>query len=79
VGRQPWIIYGVMRTADAVTPAPGLWIHFFIYAGVYLLLALLVTGLMVRHIRSVPNKYASGRQDSWTRESWIKESWARKS
>lgn len=24
VGRQPWIVYGVMRTADAVTPAPGL-------------------------------------------------------
>jgi cytochrome d ubiquinol oxidase subunit I len=79
VGRQPWIIYGVMRTADAVTPAPGLWIHFFIYAGVYLLLALLVTGLMVRHIRSVPNKYASGRQDSWIHETWTRESWARKS
>ena len=24
VGRQPWIIYGVLRTADAVTPMPGL-------------------------------------------------------
>ncbi len=24
VGRQPWIIYRVMRTADAVTPVPGL-------------------------------------------------------
>lgn len=23
VGRQPWILYGVMRTAEAVTPAPG--------------------------------------------------------
>ncbi len=23
VGRQPWIIYGVMRTADAVTPMPA--------------------------------------------------------
>jgi cytochrome d ubiquinol oxidase subunit I len=22
VGRQPWIIYGIMRTADAVTPMP---------------------------------------------------------
>jgi cytochrome d ubiquinol oxidase subunit I len=22
-GRQPWIIYGVMRTADAVSPVPG--------------------------------------------------------
>jgi cytochrome bd ubiquinol oxidase subunit I len=24
VGRQPWIIYGVMRTKDAVSPMPGL-------------------------------------------------------
>lgn len=24
VGRQPWIVYGVLRTADAVSPAPGL-------------------------------------------------------
>ena len=24
VGRQPWIIYGVLRTRDALTPMPGL-------------------------------------------------------
>ncbi len=24
VGRQPWIVWGQMRTADAVNPAPGL-------------------------------------------------------
>ena len=24
VGRQPWIIQGIMRTVDAVTPMPGL-------------------------------------------------------
>jgi cytochrome d ubiquinol oxidase subunit I len=23
VGRQPWIIQGVLRTAEAVTPMPG--------------------------------------------------------
>jgi cytochrome d ubiquinol oxidase subunit I len=22
-GRQPWIVYGVMRTADATSPVPG--------------------------------------------------------
>ena len=26
VGRQPWIVYGVMRTEDAVTDASGIWI-----------------------------------------------------
>ncbi|MFC3897177.1 cytochrome ubiquinol oxidase subunit I [Lentzea rhizosphaerae] len=24
VGRQPWVVYGILRTADAVSPAPGL-------------------------------------------------------
>jgi cytochrome d ubiquinol oxidase subunit I len=24
VGRQPWIIYGIMKTKDALTPMPGL-------------------------------------------------------
>jgi cytochrome d ubiquinol oxidase subunit I len=23
VGRQPWIVYGLMRTADAVSPVPA--------------------------------------------------------
>ena len=23
VGRQPWTVYGVLRTADAVSPIPG--------------------------------------------------------
>jgi cytochrome d ubiquinol oxidase subunit I len=31
VGRQPWIIDHVMRTADAVTPMPGLRIPMVIY------------------------------------------------
>jgi cytochrome d ubiquinol oxidase subunit I len=27
VGRQPWIVQGVLRTADAVTDAPGVsWV-----------------------------------------------------
>ena len=28
VGRQPWVVYGVMRTEDAVTGASGVWITF---------------------------------------------------
>src|SRR4051812_39765681 len=28
VGRQPWIVYNVMRTKDAVTGASGVWITF---------------------------------------------------
>ena len=28
VGRQPWIVYNVMRTEDAVTQASGVWVTF---------------------------------------------------
>jgi cytochrome bd ubiquinol oxidase subunit I len=28
VGRQPWVVYGVMRTEDAVTGASGIWVTF---------------------------------------------------
>ena len=28
VGRQPWVVYGVMRTEDAVTGASGVWVTF---------------------------------------------------
>jgi cytochrome bd-type quinol oxidase subunit 1 len=29
LGRQPWIVYGVMRTQEAVTPMPGIAVPFF--------------------------------------------------
>lgn len=35
VGRQPWIVYGIMRTADAVNPSPGLWAGLVILVAVY--------------------------------------------
>jgi cytochrome bd ubiquinol oxidase subunit I len=28
VGRQPWVVYEVMRTKDAVTGASGIWVTF---------------------------------------------------
>jgi len=43
VGRQPWVIYGVMRTADSVTPMPGLVIPFMTFTLIYLGLAVAVT------------------------------------
>ena len=35
VGRQPWIVYNVMRTSDAVTQANGIWITFGLIVGLY--------------------------------------------
>lgn len=38
VGRQPWIAQGVMRTAEAVTTAPGVWMVFYVTMGIYFVL-----------------------------------------
>ncbi|OSS39398.1 putative Cytochrome bd2, subunit I [Christiangramia flava JLT2011] len=51
VGRQPWIVYQVMRTSEAVTPMPGLQFSFYLYVVVYLILAITVFWLMQRQIR----------------------------
>jgi cytochrome d ubiquinol oxidase subunit I len=48
VGHQPWIIYGVMRTSEAVTPMPGLVVPFVIFTAVYIFLALIVALLLRR-------------------------------
>ncbi|MCB2406489.1 cytochrome ubiquinol oxidase subunit I [Hymenobacter lucidus] len=57
VGRQPWIINGVMRTADAVTPMPGIAYSFYLFTAVYLSLSLVVVFLLYRQIRMVPELY----------------------
>jgi cytochrome d ubiquinol oxidase subunit I len=48
IGRQPWIIYGVVRTAAAITPAPGLVLSFVVSTIIYILLAAVCTGLLLR-------------------------------
>src|SRR5205085_1100376 len=36
VGRQPWVVNGILRTADAVTPMPGLMLPMILFAILYL-------------------------------------------
>ena len=38
VGRQPWIVYNVMRTEDAVTGASGVWVTFSLVLALYAVL-----------------------------------------
>jgi cytochrome d ubiquinol oxidase subunit I len=38
VGRQPWIVYNVMRTSDAVTQADGIWVTFIAVLALYIAL-----------------------------------------
>jgi cytochrome d ubiquinol oxidase subunit I len=50
VGRQPWIIQGLVRTADAVTPVPGLVVPFVTFTLLYLALGIAVVWLLYRQI-----------------------------
>ncbi|MCX2482916.1 cytochrome ubiquinol oxidase subunit I [Pedobacter sp. MR2016-24] len=63
VGRQPWIIYGVMRTADAVTPMPGIAYSFYLFTAVYISLAVIVSLLLFRQITMVDKLYDSSTND----------------
>jgi cytochrome d ubiquinol oxidase subunit I len=54
VGRQPWIIHGVLRTADAVTPMPGLIVPFVLFTLLYCFLGVIVVWLLYRQIIRSP-------------------------
>jgi cytochrome d ubiquinol oxidase subunit I len=54
VGRQPWIIYGIMRTKDAVTPMPGLVVPFIAFTLLYIFLAAIVVWLLIRQVAASP-------------------------
>jgi len=59
VGRQPWIINGIMRTKDAVTPMPGIAWSFYLFSAIYFSLSLIVIFLLYRQIKMVPMLYKS--------------------
>jgi cytochrome d ubiquinol oxidase subunit I len=57
VGRQPWIIQGVMRTSEAVTPMPGIQYSFYLFTFIYFTLSVFVIFLLKRQIQMVPELY----------------------
>jgi cytochrome d ubiquinol oxidase subunit I len=61
VGRQPWVIHGVLRTADAVTPMPGLVWTFTGFTLLYLFLGAIVGWLLYAQIIRSP------REQEWHR------------
>src|SRR5256884_8912406 len=54
VGRQPWIVYNLMRVDDAVTTAPGsfvwamLGLLLVVYAGIAIIFVTVLLGLVTR-------------------------------
>ena len=57
VGRQPWIIQGIMRTSQAVTPMPGIQYSFYLFSLVYFTLSVAVIFLLSRQIKMVSVLY----------------------
>ncbi len=65
VGRQPWIIYEVMRTEQAVTSMPGIAVSFAAFTALYIFLGVVVILLLRRqflqtsHPTSIPSMPAT--------------------
>jgi cytochrome bd ubiquinol oxidase subunit I len=61
VGRQPWIVYEIMRVEDAVTPAPGIRVGYYALLVVY---AALTTGTVYVLRRIARSPAAPGGDDT---------------
>ena len=60
LGRQPWIMHGIMRTRDAVTPFPHLLPPFWTFTALYLFLGVAVVYLLFRQLRAALIEKAIG-------------------
>ena len=52
VGRQPWVVYGVMRTEEAVTAAEGIPVGYATMAAFYACLIVAVAWILSRLARA---------------------------
>ena len=59
VGRQPWIVHGVMRSEDAVTDAGYIWVTLIVLIVVY---AAMTFGALAT-ILSMSRRWAAGEKD----------------
>ena len=60
VGRQPWIVNGYMRTADAVTPAQGIWWVFGVTLALYVALGVIAVVVL----RALSRRWQAGQGDA---------------
>ncbi len=66
LGRQPFVIAGILRTSHAVTPMPGLWIPFSTFLLVYLALGAIVIVLLVREFSFRSDVQTTGANEAQT-------------
>ncbi|WP_407269438.1 cytochrome ubiquinol oxidase subunit I [Radiobacillus sp. PE A8.2] len=53
-GRQPWVIYHILKTDDAATTADNIGILFILFIGVYIILAISVVFVLLYYFRKNP-------------------------
>jgi cytochrome bd ubiquinol oxidase subunit I len=46
-GRQPWVIYHIMKTSGASTPRSGIWVLLIVFGFVYMALAVGLAGVLL--------------------------------
>jgi cytochrome d ubiquinol oxidase subunit I len=66
LGRQPWLIYGLMRTAHGVSPRVGAgnaWFTLIGFMGMYAVLAILFLFLVWREIEIGPEPHSSHEEE----------------
>ena len=59
VGRQPWIVYEVMRTEDAVTQADGIWYVFALTIAIYAAVAVIAVVVL----RALSRQWREDREE----------------
>ena len=71
LGRQPWIVYGLMRTSDAVSPVVAAgdgWLSIGLFSVVYLLLFAMFLFLLDQKIKHGPLEEGPRRRRDRSRE-----------
>ncbi len=67
VGRQPWIVQGVLRTADAVTPMPGLAVPLVTFTLLYCFLGAVTAWLLFHQVLRSPTVTEAERRPAAAR------------
>lgn len=64
VGRQPWVVYGLLKTSDAVNPARGVSLGLPVLAVVYAMLTVTLVYVLRRMTRHAPVPIAPQEADA---------------
>jgi cytochrome d ubiquinol oxidase subunit I len=64
VGRQPWVVYGLLKTSAAVNPAPGVGWGLPVLLAVYALLTVVLVAVLRRMTRDIPVPVAPQEADA---------------